>query len=74
MDFYRPFSGNTIQQIFPNDSQLPKMIGESVRKDDASLLEKLIKSKSLKDDKYCHLIQGKALLFFILMRIKGVTQ
>ena len=42
------------------------MIGESVRKDDASLLEKLIKSKSLKDDKYCHLIQGKALLFFYL--------
>jgi len=42
------------------------MIGESVRKDDASLLEKLIKSKSLKDDKYCHLIQGKALYFFYL--------
>ena len=61
MDFYRPFSGNTIQQIFPNDSQLPKMIGESVRKDDAVLLEKLIKSKLLNDDKYCHLIQGKAL-------------
>lgn len=51
--------GNTIQQIFPNDSQLPKMIGESVRKDDASLLEKLIKSKLLKDDKYCHLIQAR---------------
>ena len=54
------FRGNTIQQLFPNDSELPKMIGESVRKDDAILLEKLIRSKSLKDDKYCHLIQGKA--------------
>ena len=42
------------------------MIGESVRKDDASLLEKLIKSKLLKDDKYCHLIQGKALYFLFL--------
>ena len=46
------------------------MIGESVRKDDASLLEKLIKSKLLKDDKYCHLIQGKALYFLFLSRLE----